>query len=577
MPVVRYGQPRVATERLPGVRRTAAETALSRGAGLHLERARTSETIAGVAGSLANTGLSKMSEIAREEREKADQVALLEAENRLSEWEQKRLYDPETGALGVKGKAAMSLPDDLRTEFDQLAGTIEQELATDAQRLAFTQARTRRLSNLDLTIRRHVFREMEAHEAKEVGAAVINHLNDGIANALDPRRVGVELQAGIDVIRAHPMGAGPEELQQRIDDFTTKMHDGVITRLLANDQARSAQVYFEETREQISGDAIARIEKALEAGGLRKEAQVQADAIVRAGGTLTEQREKARLIEQPELRDAVMQRIEHEASIRERETRQAEEDQLRTAYDLVDRYQDVAAIPPATWAELSGAARSSLRGYARNLAQGIPVETDFGTYYSLMRQAAEDPQAFSTRNLLEARGKLDDGDFKQLAGLQLSIRNGDRAKANADLNGFRTTNAIVNDTLSLFGVDPAAKPGTEEGRAIAQLQRMLDQRIEQFAQSTGKQPNNSDIQTMLDALLSTTVETPGSWWNIFPGGKAGPWGKDSKRLIDLTISDVPRAERKLIEEALRGAGRPVSDATILDLYLETQARVKGGR
>jgi hypothetical protein len=577
MPVVQtYGQRRVGSTPLPGVRRTAAETALSTGAGVERARAGTAQAFGSLAGQVSQIALDTRSQLIERETKRADEVALLDAENRLSTWEQQRLYDPEAGAFAQRGKNALGLPETIAQEYTDLAGEVEASLGTDRQREAFAKLRQRRGLDLDLSIRRHVFQQMQAYEGEELNAAISTSKDAAIANALDPRRVGEELTRAVTAIRTHGprVGLGPEQIEKQISDVQTAVHVGVIDRLLATDNIRTAEVYFEETKGQISGDALARVEKALEEGGLRKAGQTKADEILAAGGTLTEQREKARAIDDPKLRDEVMGRIEHEANVRDRAEREAEENRLRTAYDLVDRYKDVKAIPPGQWSQLTGSARSALRHYAEALTQGVPIKTDLPTYYGLMQQAANEPDVFARRNLLEFRGKLDEQEFKQLAGLQLSIRSGETKAADKVLNGFRTTNSIVDDTLTLFGVDPNAKATTEEGKSVAQLRRMLDRRVETHANLTGKDPTNEDVQRMLDELLSTSVTVKGSWWNIFPGGK--PFNDTTRSILTLTVGDIPAAERKQVEDALRSAGRPVSDATILDLYIETQARLKKG-
>jgi hypothetical protein len=98
-------------------------------------------------------------------------------------------------------------------------------------------------------------------------------------------------------------------------------------------------------------------------------------------------------------------------------------------------------------------------------------------------------------------------------------------------------------------------------------------------QADGKKASNQDIQAEIDGILSASTEVPGSWWNVFPGGKAGPFGTDKKRLIEATVEDIAPGERSKIEAALRARGRPVSDATVLDLYVETQLRIQraGGK
>lgn len=577
MPTVqRYGQRRVGTAALPGVRRTAAETALSTGAGVERERGRTAQAFSSLAGQVADVAIDTRGQLIEQETRRADEVALLDAENRISTWEQQRLYDPEAGAFAQRGKNAMGLPETIAQEYSDLTGEVEASLGTDRQREAFAKLRQRRGLDLDLSIRRHVFTQMQAYEGEELNAAISTSKDAAIANALDPRRVGEELTRAVTAIKTHGprVGMGPEQIEKQIGDVRTAVHVGVIDRLLATDNIRTAQVYFEEAKEQISGDALARVEKALEEGGLRKAAQKAADEIVTAGGTLTEQREKARAIEDPKLRDEVTQRIEHEATVRERAEREAEETRLRTAYDLVDRYKDVAAIPPGQWSQLTGGARSALRNYAEALAQGVPVKTDLAAYYGLMQQAANDPEAFTKRNLLEFRGKLDEVEFKQLAQLQLQYRRGDTKAADKTLTGFRTTNAIIEDSLTLFGVDPNSKATTEEGKAVAQLRRMVDRRVEAHANLTGKEPSNADVQQMVDELLSAGETKKGSWWSIFPGG--APFRDKTRSILSLTVGDISPSDRKLVEDALRRSGRPVSDATILDLYIETQARLKKG-
>jgi hypothetical protein len=573
MPTVRYGQRKVDTTPLPGVRKTAAETPLSTGAGLEQARAQTAGAIADLGGTAAQVGARAFDALQQQERQRADQVALLNADNQLAAFENQRLYDPASGALAVKGRDAFDLPEKVGADFEQTASGIEEGLATDSQRQAFQRLKAQRWQSIDLTVRRHVFGEMQQYEAGELKSLINNAQSTAIANALDPRRVGEELSRAVAAIRTHAprLGLGPEQVDEQIAAVTSATHVGVIDRLLSLDQSKAASIYFDETKGQIRGDAIGAVEKALEEGTLRASAQKQADAIVAAGGTLTDQREKARAIDDPKLRDAVMERIEHEAVVRDREDRERQETTLRGAFDVVDRTHDVTQIPPVQWASFSGAERAGLRSYAESLARGVPVETDLPTYYDLLQQAADDPQAFATVNLLQYRGKLDSPEFKQLANVQMSLRQGDRKKADEDLQGFRTTNQIIEDSLSNYGIDPASKPTTPQGKAIAQLRRMLDRRVEEAAALTGRKPSSTDVQTMVDDLLSQPVTIPGSWWNFWPGGKS--ISDTTGRLLDLTPADIPADDRRQIEDALRRAGRPVSDATVLDLYLETRARI----
>lgn len=578
MPVVPRTQRQVETAPLPGARLTAVENSASAGVDLAESEQRTDSAIAGFGNTVTQVGLELSKEqkrAAEEAKSRADQVAVLNANNQLATWENSRLYD-QGGALSQRGKSAFDLPEKVGDEYQKLTSTIEAGLGNDKQKEAFQRVKLQRGAELDLTLRRHVFGEMQRYEASELSAFVDNSVNTAIAHANEPRRVGQELGNAVAAIHTHAknLGIGPDQEQQQIDAITSKTHVGVIDNLLAQDMSKAASIYFEETKGEIQGEALARVEKAVEEGSLRKSAQTKSDEIIGAGGTLTEQREKAKGIDDPKLRDAVEERIEHNATVKDRIDRETEQQTLRGVYDVLDRTHDVTRIPPGVWAGMDGGQRSAARSYANSLAKGLGVETDIPTYYGLMQKAAREPETFATENLLTYRAKLGDTEFKQLTEIQGSILKGDRAQADKQgLGDLRTHEQLVNDSLNLYGIDPKEEgKNTAEGKAIAQLRGMLDARLSALANMTGKKPTNDDIQKTIDQILSTSVETPGSWWNIFPGGKAGPFGTDSKRLIDLTIEDVPAGDKQQITDALKRKGRPISDATILSLYIDRKAR-----
>lgn len=562
MPTVRYGPPKVDTAPLPGVRKQAAETAGSTGADYH-------RTEAAAWGNIAQTGLgvaSTFDQLAKEERARADDTALLKAETQLGQAENNYLYNPDTGALGRKGEAAMPLPEESTAWFTKTASDIAGGLSTDRQRAMFAKVQENHALNLDGTVRRHVFGEMQNFEKTELQSYVETSVSSAVANASDPRRVGVELQNITDAIHKHAarIGLGPAGEKRAIADAQTDVHVGVIGQLLADGKDKAAQVYFEETKSQINGEKIAHIEAALEEGATRGESQRQADTITGAGGTLTEQLAKVRAIEDPKLRDAVRERVEHESAISDRAKREQEEAASVQAFNIVDKSKDVRSIPPAMWAAFTGNTKESLRSYARQLAKGDPVETDLPTYYALIRQAGDSPTTFVGQNMLDYKSKLGETEFKQMAEMQLALRRGEQPK---ELPGFRTKQELVDNTLTQYGIDPkddAMKP------AVAQLQRMLDLRVD-AAQQSGQKVTNVEIQKALDDLLSQKETVPGSWWAL-----VRPFTYDladkSKMLLQTTPGDIPQNERTLIEASLRKAGRPISDATVLNIYLEHKLR-----
>jgi len=581
MPIVpRYGERQVGLAALPGARKTAGETEASTGVGVERAKQQTGLAIAEFGGQIARIGAENVARIVHEERQRADEVFGLNLENQLDAWENPRLYDPQTGALAQKGEAANVLPEQVNGEFKKLTGDLAGTASNDRQRAIAAKLFANRAARLDITLRRHVFTEMQTYEADEVKAYVANRTNAAVANAMDPARVGEELTKAIEKVRTHGPRAGlsPEAVEAQVRAVKTETHVGVIYNLLAQQQPKAATVYFEAATDQIDGDKLDDVRTALTEGTETVEAQKIADRILREGGTLTEQRAKAAAYE-GELRDKVERRLEHDRTIADREQDEATKESMRVGYDIIDKTGDPTKIPPAQWAGFEGSTRSAMWSYATQRAAGKPIKTDWAVYNRLMRQAADDPDGFasSKTNLMAYRHLLDDVEFKQLNGVQLSIASGNRDAAEKDLALFRTKTDILDGTLGLYGIDPKAKPGTPDGNAVAHVQRQLDLAIEaaQAPDVAGKRKKltGNEIQEKLDFILGQSETVPGSFKAIYRPFTYD-WSDQTKRVVDFTIADVPPGMRPQIEEALRRAGTPVNDKTVLDLYISHDLRIR---
>lgn len=566
MPVVPRVQRQVQAEALPGVRLTAAQTPESLGA---TSGDPIASALIGAGAAAEKFGIEGYSKIVDEERKRADQVAILNADTQLAKWENDRLYG-DKGALKIKGQDAQGLPEMVGEEFSKKADEIDAALSTPEQKAAFRRIRADRGINIDSTLKRHTYAEAQQYQAGELQASLENSRSAAIANANDPRRVGQELDRQVNAIKTHArdLGFGPEQVQQQIDATRSATHVGVIENLLAQQQTKAAKVYFEEATAdgQIKGEAIPRIEKALKEGEARGEAQKQSDAIMAAGGTLSQQLEKARAIQDPEVRDRATEYIEHRNAVTEKMQRDDEEAASKAAFNILDQNNgNIGKIPPTAWQSFSGATKSSLRAYSKRLAAGENIDTNWTTFYSLVDKAGTKPNEFAAENILDYRGKLGNAEFKQIADLQLSIRNKDN-KAKDGLAEFGTENDIVNGSLHQYGFETEpSKQSKDEKDAIAELRRRVREDVGMLKK---KDVTQADIQSIVDNILSKSATVKGSWWGLIPFTSTK--FSDQRRGVNLKIEDVPQADKDQIKQALDKAGRPVSDVTILDLYIRAQ-------
>jgi len=582
MPTVqRYGGRKVATAALPGVRKSAAETDLSTGAGLAHAEGQAAALKADALGRLGGTAMSvgmglgsEAIQIRAAETKRANDVASLEWSNKLDTWQNETLYS-SNGALTRKGKDAQGLPEEVGEAFEKVVSEIGGGLSNPDQQFMFAKEVQQRRENLDATVYRHAFREQQTYEASELKSYVDNKVNAAVLNANDPRAVGQQLAAGVQKLKASlpRMGAGPEEVAQQVRTFESAALEGVIMQQLAEEKPAAAAAYFEEAKEggiEFDDKALTRITTALNVGKVRSAAQKATAEILAAGGTLNEQRAKAKSITDPEVQDEVDRRLLHEDGIRKVQEREAEATLLTDAYTAVDQTGDVDQLPPATIAQL-GTHLPALRAYAEKRSKGEPIETDWREYLRLKTLAADDPAAFIKENIWKFRGRSDDPEFKEITSLYAAVKSGDRKKTDDVLAGFRTHHAIVTDTLYQYTKTEEKNYTPAQLDAKANLMRLVDQWTAQ-EQAAGRKVTNPQIQEHLDEILSNKTTARGSWLALIRPFKYDLFDKPGKFLIEQKYDDISESDRAQLEAALRANRQPVTPTTVLDLYLSIHSK-----
>jgi hypothetical protein len=569
MPTVQsYGQRRVVTRALPGARRTTAPSPDAFGA-------QVGATLARVSSAAATT-------MANAERTRNDQVAVLRATSQLTAWENERLYNPETGALTIRGKDAQSVLDVVPGEFDTRAGELAAELSNDEQRFQFERFRLQRQTAIDYSLRRHVYGEMQQLDRDEFKGFVANMTSNAIANADQPALVGAalgELTQRTEEF-ARRQGLGPEQRKQMIEEARTNVHSGVISRFLSQDKDQAAQVYYDEVKEQIGGEARERIEKALEAGTLRVNAQRESDSILQGSDTLETALQKVRGIKDPELRDEVQQRVEHGFTIRDRQQREAEESTLTRLYNLGEKGGLRAVTRDPAWEGLSGGSRAGIRSYLENLANGTPRKTDQRRWYDLMTMATTPAtqDQFAKTNLLTVRPYLSDSDFQQLAEIQGRIRAGDVRGANALAATEGEVKTITDESLRKVGLDPTPPEKGSKGYDEAATARVTEFRenvrravaIEEQRKG-GQKLTTLEIQAIVDRFTIKTQEGVDRW---FRADIPPQFGFERKAQV-TRVQDVPAADAAAIRAAIVRQGGKPTDAQVIAVFNAKLARQRG--
>jgi len=525
MPTVRlYGPRQVFTEPLPGVRKTAALTEEAAGVGLARARFGTAQTLAQVGGHLAQVGFGEYGQMVREERDRADEIAVREAETTLGQWENQRLY-ADNGALAQKGKNALGLPDQVGQDYQKLVGELEQGLTTPRQKWAFRRVAMQRGVNLDTTIQRHVFNETQTYERNTLEASVANSVNLAVANALDPRRVSQELDRAVTAIQASAprLGFSPEQVQQQVGNARSATHEGVINRLLVNGQDQAAQAYFDAAKEQINGDRLATVEHALESGTSAATGLRTATALWGEHGPKTdddpieldkmESSARSQLGSNPKALDSAIAHLRQMKTAADASRADRKEAIAGNLWQAVNTpgmtLQHLQAMPAYTHAPgalqlqvtehlINRQEAAAQRGTAQQTRHERELETKgWAKFWEL-----SDPQTLATmtdNQILTMTPELGQDHVNRLMTAKRSLgHSADRIlAATIDDNAFKT---IAQGA----GLDPYAKRQTPEAQArLGQLRNSVEQEIDR-EQGARKRPLTRDEK---DAVMKRVVDT----------------------------------------------------------------------
>lgn len=542
--------PRVSQQGLPGVR-----------LGVRAD--------AGSFGGNIGRGLQQVGSVAadvyQEERQKADALAVLEADRRLSEWENRALYDVETGALNVKGKDALGLSDRVIPDLDATIGEIATGLANDDQKLAFRRMAQARRTDVDRILQRHAASEYEAYDAAETEAYLASSLEAAAANYTDPERVAVELdrQRAALLSRATRTGESAEVTRAKIDAFTSDTHVAVIDRMLSSGEYRGAREYLDANREDIAGTAVADVEKAVRAGTVRAESQAQADALVAKYTSRAEALTAARAIDDPEVRDSVVTRVNarfDEAKAIEAENRAQA---LRDAADIIERSGSVDDVPVTLWDQLDAGDRRALELRSRQVRSGVEPVQDDRRWYQFTQKT---PDEIAGMNLFtELRPYVDDQHWDRAVALRREIveaKRGNKDAASAVTSTLTFKDRLGNTLVGAGLFKSATGLKGEDAARFSRLETEAARQVQLREQELGRKATGNEIQEVLDQMVLQRVV-------IDPG----PFSSERERLLvelapeDLEDIEVPDDVRGRLENLARSFDRILTPAQAARAYI----------
>lgn len=514
-----------------------------------------------------------------------DQVAFLEADRKLSEWEQTTLYDPKNGALNKRGKDAFAVPDMVLKGFEDQVAEVNKGLNTDRQRDALNRSVVYRRRDLSGTLSRHVFSESRKFEEAETENYVKNATQAAILNNTDPERVAVELGRAEVAVRefADRNGLGAEYVKQKVAQVRSNTHVGIVDRYLAQGQDRAASEYFKLNKPEVAGDDIAKVEHKLqiattEAEGLRGGADIWTrlgpkNDLDPVNADKLHAEAETKYGNDPKILKAVKHILSERIAAHNGSQRERREANSSTVWQAVEQGATLATVRKmGEYLALPGHEQNNIKTWMIDRADTLKRRADAGEgddalFYRLMTEGSTPAlqDQFTQTNLMEHRAKLSRSQFNALISVQVALRKGDTKEADKLLSSERIQRQIVDDAVLGMGLDPTPNEKyatTDKGKQVLEFRRVARETIRAHELRGGKNATDAEVQQIVDGLVIKGVT------------KAGIIFDNTKRVFELkpgeslTIKadDVPRDERKKIEDALRRSGRKVTSEAVTTLY-----------
>ena len=206
-----------------------------------------------------------LSQIADKMQQQDDDQAIYEARRKLDQWERATVFDPEKGAVAMRGKDAFALPKMLPEAFDTNASAIADSLPNDRVRMIFKNLALARREQVLGWADRHALGERDKYNEQQYQADIAQFQENASLYGADPVRLKTEIAAQADRVVSYRRGQGRSEeaIAQEVRDNTSKVHLSVLNAMLDSDQPAAAEKYLRENSGSINAPDVLRADKVI--------------------------------------------------------------------------------------------------------------------------------------------------------------------------------------------------------------------------------------------------------------------------------------------------------------------------
>lgn len=193
-------------------------------------------------------------DIAVKQREEADTTAIINADNKLTEWQNNAFYNQQDGVYTRKGQNALDVTGQTLAAFDKFQQEVGAGLSNDTQRKRFALLVSQRKQSMSNDLNRYEYGQHQQYMNDVDDASIKLSMDSAALNFNDPQKLAQYQQKAMDVIdsQAQRNGWSAEVTQARKQKVASSMYADVLTR-----QAAADPYLAQRTLKQVEGSLTA--------------------------------------------------------------------------------------------------------------------------------------------------------------------------------------------------------------------------------------------------------------------------------------------------------------------------------
>jgi hypothetical protein len=484
---------------------------------------------------------------------------------------------------GLSGENAISQADAIKAKWATATGDIVKKTLTNgAQRQAFAQWQAHRTNSFNSAIDDHALREGQQQQGADYQARVATAVQRAVLNKDSPEQQAAAF-ADMDAATqgfAAVRGATPVQVQALSQQNAGAFYGGIITAHLDAGNDLAAARVLDAHKGEMDAQTVLQMSKATDMGSTMGEGQRQAAAIYSPGKTLEAMYAEADGIENQKVQEETKARIATKYRIHKQTVADDQDQSFQEGWKTLITTGDLSAITAPERVRMGDDKFGALDAAAARMNRREEVKSDGYRFYELqtLSSVSATRDDFLKTNLAQeyAKGNIDRSEFKDLSGLQTSLRNtADKARQDQLTSGITTRNEVVNRAMVAAGLDPEdyvrVKGKVVSNPKSIEFRRQLDRALAGMVEP-GKEPTPDQVQAAADGLLIDHPEViTGYIWNTPKHTRA--FEMPGAGQVAYSPRQVPKEFWDQKVSAADARGEQLSDTDIMAMW---NASVVGG-